>query len=137
MRFPNIHGDNIVFSYAGDLYSVSKEGGTARKLTSNIGYEMFPHFSPDGKQIAFTGQYDGNTEVFVMPAEGGEPKRLTFTATLGRDDLGDRMGPNNIVMDWTRDGKSILFRTRQNTFNDFTGQLLTVTCPPTVLNTTS
>jgi Periplasmic component of the Tol biopolymer transport system len=76
---------------------------------------MFPHFSPDGKQIAFTGQYDGNTEVFVMPVEGGEPKRLTFTATLGRDDLGDRIGPNNIVMDWTRDRKSILFRTRQNT----------------------
>ncbi len=126
LRFPNIHGDKIVFSYAGDLYSVNKSGGTARKLTSNIGYEMFPHFSPDGKQIAFTGQYDGNTEVFIMPAEGGEPKRLTYTATLGRDDLGDRMGPNNIVMDWTRDGKSVLFRTRQNTFNDFTGQLLTV-----------
>ncbi|WP_321517950.1 S41 family peptidase [uncultured Bacteroides sp.] len=126
LRFPNIHGDNIVFSYAGDLYSVNKQGGTARKLTSNIGYEMFPHFSPDGKHIAFTGQYDGNTEVFVMPAEGGEPRRLTYTATLGRDDLGDRMGPNNIVMDWTRDGKSVLFRTRQNTFNDFTGQLLTV-----------
>ena len=85
------HGDKIVFSYAGDLYSVNKSGGTARKLTSNIGYEMFPHFSPDGKQIAFTGQYDGNTEVFIMPAEGGEPKRLTYTATLGRDDLGDRM----------------------------------------------
>jgi len=126
LRFPNIHGEKIVFSYAGDLYSVNKSGGTARKLTSNIGYEMFPHFSPDGKQIAFTGQYDGNTEVFIIPAEGGEPKRLTYTATLGRDDLGDRMGPNNIVMDWTRDGKSILFRTRQNTFNDFTGQLLTV-----------
>ncbi len=126
LRFPNIHGDKIVFSYAGDLYSVNKEGGTARKLTSHIGYEMFPHFSPDGKQIAFTGQYDGNTEVFIMPAEGGEPKRLTYSATLGRDDLGDRMGPNNIVMDWTRDGKSVLFRSRQNTFNDFTGQLLTV-----------
>jgi len=126
LRFPNIHGDKIVFSYAGDLYSVNKSGGTARKLTSNIGYEMFPHFSPDGKQIAFTGQYDGNTEVFIMPAEGGEPKRLTYTATLGRDDLGDRMGPNNIVLDWTRDGKSILFRSRQNTFNDFTGQLLTI-----------
>jgi len=126
LRFPNIHGDKIVFSYAGDLYSVNKQGGTARRLTSNIGYEMFPHFSPDGKQIAFTGQYDGNTEVFVIPAEGGEPKRLTYSATLGRDDLGDRMGPNNIVMDWTRDGKNVLYRSRQNTFNDFTGQLLTV-----------
>lgn len=126
LRFPNINGNRIVFSYAGDLYTVDKAGGTARKLTSNIGYEMFPRFSPDGKQIAFTGQYDGNTEVFLIPAEGGEPKRLTFTATLGRDDLGDRMGPNNIVINWTPDGKSILYRSRENTFNDFTGQLLTV-----------
>lgn len=126
LRFPNINGNQIVFSYAGDLYTVNTTGGTARKLTSNIGYEMFPRFSPDGKQIAFTGQYDGNTEVFLIPAEGGEPKRLTFTATLGRDDLGDRMGPNNVVMGWTPNGEDILFRSRENTFNDFTGQLLTI-----------
>lgn len=126
LRFPNINGDQITFSYAGDLYTVPSEGGTARRLTSHIGYEMFPHISPDGKYIAFTGQYDGNTEVFVMPAEGGEPVRLTFTATLGRDDVGDRMGPNNIVMGWTPDGKEIIFRSRCRTFNDFTGQLFTV-----------
>jgi len=108
LRFPDIHGDQIVFSYAGDIYTVSTNGGTARRLTSNIGYEMFPKFSPDGKMIAFTGQFDGNTEVYVIPAEGGEPKRLTRTATLGRDDVGDRMGPNNIVMDWTPDGKKLL-----------------------------
>ena len=126
LRFPDIHGDQIVFSYAGDIYTVSTNGGTARRLTSNIGYEMFPKFSPDGKMIAFTGQFDGNTEVYVIPAEGGEPKRLTRTATLGRDDVGDRMGPNNIVMDWTPDGKKILYRTRNYTFNDFTGQLMTV-----------
>lgn len=87
LRFPHIQGDKIVFSYAGDLYSVSANGGTARRLTSHPGYEMFPRISPDGKHIAFTGQYDGNTEVFVIPVEGGEPRRLTFTATLGRDDL--------------------------------------------------
>ncbi|MFH0760602.1 MAG: S41 family peptidase [Bacteroidota bacterium] len=126
LRFPDIYGDKIVFSYAGDIYTVSANGGTARRLTSNIGYEMFPRFSPDGKTIAFTGQYDGNTEVYVIPAEGGEPKRITYTATLGRDDIGDRMGPNNIVMDWTPDGKRILYRTRAYTFNDFTGQLMTV-----------
>lgn len=126
MRFPHIHGSQVVFSYAGDLYKADLQGGPARKLTSHIGYEMFPRFSPDGKYIAFTGQYDGNTEVFVIPAEGGEPRRLTFTATLGRDDLGDRMGPNNIVIGWTPDSKNILFRTRQYTFNDFTGQLMTV-----------
>ena len=126
LRFPHIQGDKIVFSYAGDLYSVSANGGTARRLTSHPGYEMFPRISPDGKHIAFTGQYDGNTEVFVIPVEGGKPRRLTFTATLGRDDLGDRMGPNNIVIGWTPDSKNILYRTRQYTFNDFTGQLMLV-----------
>lgn len=124
--FPIINGKQIVFSYAGDLYTVSDQGGTARKLTSDIGYEMFPRISPDGKYIAFTGQYDGNTEVFVIPSAGGIPRRLTYTATLNRDDLGDRMGPNNIVIGWTPDSKHILFRTRQFTFNDFTGQLMTV-----------
>ena len=63
MRFPAIHGDQVVFSYAGDIYTVSKAGGIARKLTNDDGYEMFARFSPDGKSIAFTGQYDGNTEV--------------------------------------------------------------------------
>lgn len=126
IRFPHINGKQIVFSYAGDLYTVSDQGGTARKLTSDIGYEMFPRISPDGKYIAFTGQYDGNTEVFVIPSAGGIPRRLTYTATLNRDDLGDRMGPNNIVIGWTPDSKHILFRTRQFTFNDFTGQLMTV-----------
>ena len=71
LRFPTIHGDQIVFTYAGNLYTVPATGGVARRLTRNDGFEMFPRFSPDGKQIAFTGQYDGNTEVYVMPAEGG------------------------------------------------------------------
>ena len=100
LRFPAIHDNQIVFTYAGDLYSVSSVGGVARKLTNHDGFEMFARFSPNGEQIAFTGQYDGNTEVFLMPAGGGVPKRLTFTATLGRDDVSDRMGPNNIVMAW-------------------------------------
>jgi len=126
LRFPDTNGNEIVFSYSGDLYIANSNGGTARKLTSHIGYEMFAKFSPDGKQIAFTGQYDGNTEVFLIPSEGGEPKRLTYTATQERDDVGDRMGPNNIVLGWTPDGKNILYRTRSYTFNDFTGQLMTV-----------
>jgi tricorn protease len=98
LRFPAIHGEQLVFGYAGDLFTVPAKGGLARRLTSDVGYEMFPRFSPDGKWIAFTGQYDGNTEVYLMPAEGGVPKRLTYTATLERDDVSDRMGPNNIVM---------------------------------------
>lgn len=126
LRFPAISGNQVVFSYAGDLYTVSTDGGIARKLTNNVGYEMFARFSPDGSKIAFTGQYDGNTEIFTIPAQGGVPQRLTFTATLGRDDVSDRMGPNNIVMCWTPDGKSIIYRSRKQTFNDFTGQLFKV-----------
>lgn len=126
MRFPHISNNTIAFSYAGDIYTVSSDGGEAKRITSHIGYEMFPRISPDGKLIAFTGQYDGNTEVYIIPVNGGEPKRLTYTATLSRDDIGDRMGPNNIVIGWSPDGQKILFRTRNYTFNDFTGQLMTI-----------
>jgi len=126
LRFPTINGNQIVFSYAGDLYTVPVSGGMARKLTNDAGYEMFSHFSPDGSTIAFTAQYDGNTEIYTIPAKGGVPSRLTITATLGRDDISDRMGPNNIVMGWTPDGKNIIYRSRKQTFNDFIGQLFTV-----------
>jgi tricorn protease len=125
LRFPAIYGNQIVFSYAGDLYTVSAKGGTARKLTNDPGYEMFARFSPDGKRIAFTAQYDGNTEVYLMPAEGGIPKRLTHTATLDRDEVSDRMGPNNIVMGW-KDANQILYRSRKDQWNDFKGDLLLV-----------
>lgn len=125
LRFPTIHGNNIVFSYAGDLYTVPANGGTARKLTNDIGYEMFAKYSPDGRTIAFTGQYDGNTEVYTIPSEGGIPNRVTYTATLDRDDVSDRMGPNNIVMGW-RDNSTIVLRSRWIEFNDFKGQLFTV-----------
>ena len=122
LRFPAIYKNQVVFTYAGDLYTVDKAGGTARKLTNDIGYEMFAKFSPDGKNIAFTGQYDGNTEVYLIPAEGGVPKRLTYTATLSRDDIGDRMGPNNIVMTW-KDNNNVVYRSRKKSFNAFKGQL--------------
>ncbi len=126
LRFPTINGDQIVFTYAGDLYSVSAEGGVARKLTNHVGMELFPRFSHDGKWLAFTGQYDGNTEVYLMPAEGGIPKRLTYTATLSRDDVSDRMGPNNIVFGWKHDNKKIIFRSRMKSYNPFNGELFLV-----------
>lgn len=126
LRFPAIHGEKVAFTYAGNLYTVPAAGGTARRLTGHEGFEMFARYSPDGQWLAFTGQYDGNTEVYVMPADGGVPRRLTYTATLGRDDIGDRMGPNNIVIGWQHDSKHILFRSRMRTFNDFIGQLYLV-----------
>lgn len=126
LRFPAVYENQVVFSYAGDLYLTTTDGGIARRLTSDEGYEMFPKFSPDGKHIAFTAQYDGNTEVYVIPSAGGVPQRLTYTATLGRDEVSDRMGPNNIVMTWTTDGKSIIYRSRKKTFNDFVGQLFMI-----------
>ncbi len=126
LRFPTTNGDQIVFCYAGELYTVGKDGGTARRLTSGPGYSSFPHFSPDGKELAFTSQYDGNTEVYVMPGEGGEPRRLTTTATLGRDDISDRMGPNNLVMGWKHTEPLVVFRTRRTSFNSFIGDLETV-----------
>lgn len=124
LRFPTTNGNEVVFSYAGDLYKVSINGGEAKRLTSHVGYEMFPKFSPDGQSIAFTGQYDGNTEVYTIPLDGGEPLRVTYTATNSRDDIGDRMGPNNIVMGWTPDGKEIVYRNRIG--DGFTGKLYKV-----------
>ena len=125
LRFPTTNDKQIVFCYAGELYTVGKDGGTARRLTSGPGYSSFPHFSPDGAQVAFTSQYDGNTEVYAMPAEGGVPKRLTTSATLGRDDISDRMGPNNIVMTWQNTKPLVVFRSRMKSFNDFIGSLFT------------
>ncbi len=124
LRFPAIGGNEVAFSYAGDLWTVPVTGGEARRLTSHIGYEMFARYSPDGKSIAFTAEYDGNREVYLIPSQGGEPVRLTYTATNGRDDLGDRMGPNNIVMGWSPDGKKIVYRNRIG--DGFPGKLWTV-----------
>ena len=101
MRFPDIHNDQIVFCYAGDLWLVSSQGGNARRLTSHIGEELHPKFSPDGKYIAFTGDYDGYAHIYVIPAEGGNPRQLTFHPDY------------DMMVDWFPDGKKILFRSRR------------------------
>jgi tricorn protease len=126
LRFPTTNDRQVVFCYAGELYTVSKDGGLARRLTTAPGYTSFPRFSPDGKQVAFSSEYDGNREVYVMPAEGGTPKRLTISATLGRDDVSDRMGPNNLVMAWENTKPLVVYRSRMKSFNDFIGSLFTV-----------
>jgi tricorn protease len=124
MRFADIHNDKIVFSAAGDLWLVSSAGGEARRITTDPGLELFPKFSPDGKWIAFTAQYDGNFNVYVMPAEGGQPKQLTFEPDSVA--VPERMGPNNQVINWLPDSQHILFLSRRDTFNDWFGRLFTI-----------
>ena len=113
LRQPTLHGDNVVFVYANDLWKASVNGGTAIRLTSDDGYESNPHFSNDGKMIAFTAQYDGNVDVFVMPADGGEPQRLTYHPE------------GDFVQGWTPDG-NVLFRSSRESQPTMTSKFYTV-----------
>ncbi len=124
LRFPDVYGDKVVFTYAGDLWVAPISGGTAHRLTAHPGVEFFAKFSPDGKWIAFTGQYDGDEQVYVMSADGGEPKQLTFYPARGP--LPARWGYDNQVYGWTPDGKSILFRALRDSFELGHSQLYTV-----------
>jgi tricorn protease len=105
LRFPNVWHDRVVFSYAGDLWTVGTRGGTAVRLTASPGLELFGKFSPDGRFIAFTGQYGGDEQVYVIPSDGGAPKQLTFYPAAGP--LADRWGYDNQVYGWTPDGTAI------------------------------
>lgn len=98
---PTVNATTVCFVHAGDLWTVPREGGVARRLTSSAGQETEPHYSPDGKWIAFSGQYEGNQDVYVVPAEGGVPKRLTFHPA------------GESVRGWTRDGRQILFASNE------------------------
>lgn len=108
LRLPDIHGDTVVFCYGGDIWTAAAGGGLAARLTSHPGQEIFPKFSPDGKWIAFTGQYDGDEQVYVVPSTGGVPKQLTYYPARGP--LPPRWGYDHQVFGWTRDGQSVLFR---------------------------
>ena len=113
LRQPTLSKTHVVFVYANDLWKAPLSGGTAIRLTSDIGYESLPHFSYDEKWIAFSAQYDGNTDVYIIPAEGGEPKRLTFHP--GGD----------FVQGWTPEGK-ILFRSGRESRPTQTNKFYTV-----------
>ncbi len=108
LRFPDVYGGEVVFCYAGDLWKAPAGGGLAVRLTAHPGQELFPKFSPDGKWIAFTGQYDGDEQVYVIPSQGGEPKQLTYYPAKGP--LAPRHGYDNQVYGWTPDGSAVLFR---------------------------
>ena len=110
---PTVSATQIVFVYAGDLWSVARAGGAAQRLTAGNGAASRPVFSPDGKEIAFTGNYDGNADVYLIPASGGTPRRLTYHPAADQ------------VIGWTRDGKSVLFASNRSSHSGFS-QLFTI-----------
>ncbi len=120
LRFPDIHGDTVAFVYAGDIWPAPASGGAARRLTSHPGLELFPKFSPDGRWIAFSGEYAGTRQVFVISAEGGEPRQLTFYNDVAA--LPPRGGFDNRVLGWTPDGKNVLFRANRVPWSDRMGR---------------
>ena len=113
LRDPAVSQTQIAFEYANDLWIVSRDGGEARRLTTGVGREFNPHFSPDGTQIAFSGEYDGNIDVYVLSASGGVPRRLTYHP--GAD----------VAIGWTPDGTRILFRSSRDSYAD-SNQLYTM-----------
>lgn len=124
-RFPTLHGDRIVFEAHDNLWAVARGGGVATRLTTDSGSDWMPHFSPDGRWIAFTGDYQGNTDVYVMPAQGGAVRRLTFWSDVVAD-APLRWGPNNLVLAWTPDSQHIVFLSRRKSWNAWYGQLYEV-----------
>ena len=108
LRFPDIHETRVVFVYAGDLYVASTSGGTAVRLTSHEGMEQFPKFSPDGSEVAYSAEYNGTRQVYVIPSTGGTPRQLTWYNDVGP--MPPRGGSDYRVLDWTRDGKNVLVR---------------------------
>lgn len=124
LRFPDIHRDKIAFVAGGDIYVVGTEGGVAKRLTSHEGRELFPKFSPDGRRLAFSGEYNGTRQIYVISTEGGAPRQLTFYNDVGP--MPPRGGFDYQVMDWSPDGKHILFRANRLPWGPRYGRFYTV-----------
>src|SRR3954470_10849580 len=97
-RHPDYHAGKITFSYLGDIWTANEDGADPHRVTDNLAREVYPRYSPDGKWIAFASNRYGNYDVFVIPVNGGTPKRLTYHT--GNDE----------VVGWTRDSKEVVFR---------------------------
>jgi tricorn protease len=124
LRFPHIHGNTVLFTHGGDLYTAPLAGGAATRLTSHEGLELLGKFSPDGRQIAFSAEYAGTRQVYVIPATGGEPRQLTYYGDAGA--MPPRGGYDHLVVDWTPDGQRILMRAARTPFGDRNGRYFLV-----------
>ncbi|MDD2550544.1 MAG: PDZ domain-containing protein [Bacteroidales bacterium] len=124
MRYPDINGNQIVFVYAGNIWTVDANGGNARQLTSHKGIELFPKISPDGKWIAFSAEYSGSRQVYIMPSQGGTPKQLTFYNDIG--EMPPRGGYDYVILGWTSDSKNVFFRANRTPYGDRIGNYYTV-----------
>jgi len=124
LRFPDINKNLIAFVYAGDIWTVDANGGDAKRLTSHKGIELFPKISPDGQWIAFSAEYSGNRQIYVMPTIGGTPQQLTYYNDAG--EMPPRGGWDNVVLDWTPDSKNILVRMNRTPFGDRNGKYFLV-----------
>jgi len=124
LRTPDINGNRIVFGYAGDIWTVPTSGGTAQRLTSHDGLEIFPRISPDGKWIAFSGEYSGSRQVYVIPAAGGTPRQLTWYNDVGV--MPPRGGFDHIILDWTPDSRNILVRANRTPYGRRNGKYFLV-----------
>ena len=118
LRFPDIHGDVVVFVHGGDIWRAPVSGGPAMRLTAHPGQELFPKISQDGRWIAYTAEYTGSRQVYVMPIAGGEPKQLSFYTDVGA--MPPRGGFDNWILDWTKDGR-ILVRMNRTPFGERMG----------------
>lgn len=120
LRFPDIHKESVTFVYAGDIYIANIKTGKSTRLTDHIGFETFPKFSPDGSQIAFSAQYNGSRQVYVMNRDGSDLKQLTYYNDVGV--MPPRGGFDYRVLDWTPDGKHIVFRANRTPYGQRVGR---------------
>jgi tricorn protease len=120
LRFADIHKNKVTFVYAGDIYVADINTAESQRLTDHIGFEAFPKFSPDGSKIAFSAEYNGSRQVYVMNTDGSASKQLTYYNDVGP--MPPRGGYDYRVLDWTPDGKHIVFRANRLPYGQRMGQ---------------